>query len=32
MLYKMFNWFRRRFTGVKKVKGAFDKDNPFLIL
>jgi hypothetical protein len=31
MLYKMFRWLKSKFTG-RKVKGVFDKDNPFLIL
>jgi len=31
MLNKMFRWFKSKFSG-KKVKSAFDMDNPFLIL
>jgi hypothetical protein len=32
MFTKMFNWIRSRFSGTRKVKSPFDKDNPFLIL
>jgi hypothetical protein len=32
MLYKMFRWFKSKFTGGRKVKSGFDSDNPFLIL
>jgi hypothetical protein len=31
MLSKMFRWLKSKLSG-KKVKSAFDKDNPFLIL
>jgi len=31
MLSKIFRWLKFKFSG-KKVKNAFDKDNPFLIL